>query len=65
MPRVGARYVFFLTGNDYEQGFQVLTGYELTAGTIVPLDSLHKAQTYKDANETTFLKELRTKAASY
>jgi hypothetical protein len=61
MPRVGGRYVLFLTGTNQEEGFQILTGYELRSGKVVPLDKLPNPQTYKNADETTFLNDLRIK----
>lgn len=64
MPHVGARYLFFLTDGDQNEGFRILTAYELRAGKIVPLDKLRQPQTYQNVDETTFLNELRTKVAS-
>jgi hypothetical protein len=60
MPRVGGRYVFFLTGN-HDQGFSILTAYELQAGKIIPLDNLPGAQVHKNADQTTLLNHLRIK----
>lgn len=63
MPRVGGRYVFFLTGN-HDQGFSILTAYELQAGKIIPLDNLPKTQAHKNADQTTFLNQLRIKTTA-
>lgn len=38
MPRVGRRYVFFLKRIDQGQAYDILTGYELRAGKVSPLD---------------------------
>jgi len=57
MPRVGLRYVLFLTDS------QILTGYELREGKVHPLDDLPNLYTYENADETTFLKQLRTAKA--
>ncbi|HEX8141618.1 MAG TPA: hypothetical protein VF553_03425 [Pyrinomonadaceae bacterium] len=38
MPRVGNRYLLFLTCADPEQAFDIITGYELRAGKVFPLD---------------------------
>lgn len=66
MPRVGARYVLFLT-HDFEikgdmgKDFYILTGYELKDGLVFPLDKLVSDQSltnYTAASESTFLKDL-------
>jgi hypothetical protein len=38
MPRAGRRYVFFLKRIDQGQTYDILTGYELRAGKVSPLD---------------------------
>lgn len=63
MPRVGGRYVFFLTGNQ-DEGFSILTAYELQAGKIIPLDNLRQPQAHKNADQTTFLNQLRIKTTT-
>lgn len=72
MPRVGRRYVFFLTHDfpfpiqdDGEQDLYLLTGYELRAGRVFPLDNpgdgTHPlATTYRGANDETLLSDLRS-----
>ncbi len=66
MPRVGGRYVLFLT-HDFElkgdmgKDFYILTGYELKDGRVFPLDNVgtnHPMTIYKDASESTFLNDL-------
>jgi len=67
MPRVGSRYVLFLThdfimGGKYDQDFFILTGYELRHGRIFPLDKVlpgHPISAYKGVDETSFLTDLR------
>jgi hypothetical protein len=63
MPRVGGVYVLFLTGNQ-EHGFSILTGYELQAGKIIPLDNLPQTRTHKNNDETIFLDQLRIKTTA-
>jgi len=58
MPRVERQYVFFLTGN-HDEGFSILTAYELQAGRIIPLDNLPQTQAYKNTDQTSFLNQLR------
>lgn len=61
MPQVGLRYVLFLNTADGQSDFQILTGYELREGKVHPLDNLPKLYHYEDADETTFLSELRSR----
>lgn len=42
MPRVGGRYLLFLSGEE-ESGFHILTGYELREGRVTPLDGVDPA----------------------
>lgn len=64
MPRVGARYVLFLTETDSESVFQILTGYEIREASIYPLDELPQSRSYENTPATTFLSELRMKLAN-
>ncbi|MGI8835918.1 MAG: hypothetical protein ACR2H4_04695 [Pyrinomonadaceae bacterium] len=59
MPKTGLRYVLFLTGD--ESNFQILTGYELRDSKVYPLDDLPKLRSFENADELTFLSEIRTK----
>ena len=60
MPQVGLSYVLFLTNAQNQSDFQILTGYELREGKVYPLDDLPNLHTYENADETTFLNQLRT-----
>lgn len=73
MPRLGKQYVLFLSNTFPERGVQdqdlyILTGYELRAGKIVPLDyqgSVHPLNTtYKDADESKLMDDLRAEIQS-
>lgn len=66
MPRVGRQYVLFLKYNDQGQDFSIITGYELRAGKVFPLDGVPKddyrlAQfaVYEGADAAAFLSEVR------
>lgn len=59
MPRVGRRYLFFLKRTDEQQYFDLLTGYELRAGKVYPLDELKQFSSYMNVDESTFLNEIR------
>jgi len=65
MPKVGSRYVFFLThdfevaGDTYDD-FYLLTGYELKDGKVFPLDKSPRQSVldYKGTAESSFLTDL-------
>jgi hypothetical protein len=63
MPRSGRRYLLFIKKLDQDDGFSLLTGYELRGETIVPLDGGNEEGTerlpfdsYRGANVSSFLK---------
>lgn len=56
MPRVGKRYLLFLTCSDPAQVSQIITGYELREGKVFSLDGPGDTfALYKWADETSFL----------
>lgn len=66
MPRVGGKYLLFLT-NDFigakhsDEDFNILMGYELRGGKVFPLDrtsSNHPIARYNDKDESTLLTDL-------
>lgn len=66
MPRVGRKYVLFLTHNfDYQvrrnEDYRILTGYELLDGRVVPLESsgVVNFDAHRSKDEPTFLAELQ------
>ena len=62
MPRIGRRYVLFLKSNGEGEDYSILTGYELQAGYVFPLDkpgSKSKFDAYKDIDETAFRRALQ------
>jgi len=62
VPRVGGRYVFFLKRNPQDEGYTIVTGYELRLGHVYPLDATTSSETdftvYNNFDETQFLKNL-------
>ena len=62
MPQVGLPYLLFLSNAESQSGFQILTGYEFREGKVYPLDDLPNPHVYENADETTFLNQLRAKA---
>lgn len=72
MPKVGSRYVFFLThafetAGDTGNDFYLLTGYEFKDGKLLLLDSSIKPEVlaYKGALESSFLEDLITALKSH
>lgn len=67
LPAVGGRYVLFLThgsplGGTCDDSLFIVTGYELRAGKVFPLDKVspyHPIAKYKGVDETFLLTELR------
>jgi hypothetical protein len=60
MPRVGKRYLLFLTCTDQEQASHIVTGYELRAGKVFPLDEAgDKFDLYKGVDETELLNTIQ------
>jgi len=69
MPQLGSRYVLFLTHSYEVQGdvgkdFYLLTGYEIVGGHVFPLDDTTSGQSYKGADESSFMKDLTSQMAS-
>lgn len=63
MPQTGRRYVLFLTREEQEESYQILTGYELLEGRVSPLDGEKNSSlpfaSYKGVDEAIFLNQLR------
>lgn len=70
LPRAGRQYVFFLKyNNDGGQDFKIITAYELKGDRVFPLDGeplqgivlepYAAYQKYRDADQATFLNEVR------
>lgn len=66
VPRIGERYVFFLTHNfpfqvRRDEDYRILTGYELVGGRVVPLDSgrLVNFESHRGKDESIFVAELK------
>ena len=64
MPRVGRRYLFFLTRDGNEQIFHVLTAYELRGAKVFPLDELPQFKAHAGENEFDFITAVRTLLAA-
>lgn len=61
MPRVKANYLLFLTGGKLDEGFTILTGYELRSGKVFPLDHVsptHPMAQYRGQDVSTLLHDL-------
>jgi hypothetical protein len=56
MPAVGGRYAFFL--NIFDEDYSLLTGYELGAEGVRPLDNARQFEQYRREKEADFLQAL-------
>lgn len=61
-PRVGQRYVFFLKYNDLGKSYDILTGYEIHEGHVIPLDEGGEFAQYEETDLNTFLNAVRSDA---
>lgn len=59
MPRRARRYVLFLGAPQDSPNYRIVTGYELTAEGVVPLDVASHFDAYKGLDEATFLNTVR------
>lgn len=68
MPRAGRRYLFFIRRNEADDNPYILTGYEMRAGHVFPLDGVHQHRdagklnqftAYENADESAFLNAVR------
>jgi hypothetical protein len=72
MPRAGRRYVLFLSRTDQGLAYGILTGYELRAGKVSPLDGIKtrgggspwKFDKYENWDESTFIDAVRAEIAN-
>lgn len=62
MPRVNKQYVLFLKGG--EDGFRIVTGYELRGGKAHALDFVAKFEKFNGTDEATLLRLIREAIAS-
>lgn len=63
MPRVEQRYMLFLSREEHEQDYDIVTGYELRLGRVELLDNLgdsHPLTVYKGMDGMAFLSNTRT-----
>lgn len=59
MPRSGRRYLFFVKAAGAEQGFRLLTAYELKEGKVFPLDSAQQFDAFRGTEESKFMEAVR------
>ena len=59
MPLAGGRYVFFLDRGEGDPNYRIVTGYELGADGVEPLDVAPHFDAYKGAHSEKFLQAVR------
>jgi hypothetical protein len=60
MPQIGTKYILFLKREGTDQAYHLLTGYELRADKVFPLDELPQFRTHQDDNKEAFMIKLST-----
>jgi hypothetical protein len=58
LPRIGSRYVLFLTNAERSPNYYILTGYEMMVGKVYPLDS-GNSEKFEGMNKTEFIKKVQ------
>lgn len=56
LPRVGGRFVLFISVSQRGHNYHILTGHELAGGKVSPLDESTSTSAYEGIDETSFLK---------
>lgn len=59
MPRIGRKYLFFLSRNKDGEDYSIVTAYELREGRVVPLDHSNTFDSFEGVAEQVFLERLR------
>jgi len=59
MPKTSVRYLFFIKSRN-KHDYNILTGYELTGGIVVPLDMSSQFATFEGTTEEDLVKKLRS-----
>jgi hypothetical protein len=59
MPQIIGRYVLFLNKGEGDINYRIVTGYELKAAGVVPLDVAPKFDAYRGMEAGMFLKAVR------
>ena len=60
MPKVGGRYLLFLTSTHNNKDISILTGYQLTPDSAIPLDTLYQVPALPVLRRSIFSKEYGT-----
>jgi len=59
MPRVGGRYLLFLTSRHNHEDISILTAYELTSKGAIPIDETSHVASLKGVTEVDILQRVR------
>ncbi|MDQ3749782.1 MAG: hypothetical protein M3367_12360 [Acidobacteriota bacterium] len=63
LPRVGSKYVLFLTSDKQSPNYKILNGQELKDDGVIPLDLERSFDAFKGARKMSFIKAVRDKIA--
>jgi hypothetical protein len=64
MPKVGERYVLFVSRLPDADFYRILTGYQVALNGVTPLDYSPQFETYRGSDEASFLQAVRTSAST-
>lgn len=64
MPKVGERYVLFVSKPPDADFYRILTGYQVTLNGVTPLDYSPQFESYRGTDEASFLRAVRISAST-
>jgi hypothetical protein len=64
MPAIGKRYLLFLKATDDPQAYEIVTGYEIGSGRVLPLDDGGNFESYAGMDCSSFLNKVRDAIAN-
>lgn len=59
MPRLGRKYLFFLSRNKEGEDYVIVTAYELLRGQVIPLDESKAFASFQGTDQQDFLNKVR------
>ncbi len=61
LPRLGSKYLFFLTKDGLSPNYEILTSYDITGDRIHQMEMGRPFDEFKNSNKTTFIETVRNK----
>lgn len=63
LPRLGSKYLFFLTKDDESPNYRIITSYDLDGGRPLQMEMGRNFDEFKDSDKTVFIEKVRNKIA--